>query len=68
MTVREWKAELDRYDEDAEVVFEIDDDISPERVTEDRYGWYSVHLDCKLKPTFISEYRGDCRVELGVET
>ena len=66
MTVRDWKAELEHYDEDAEVVFEIDDDIEPETVMRNRHGWYRVHLDSKLKEAFICEIHGDCRVELEV--
>lgn len=67
MTVKELKEELSFYDEDEDVVFEICDDFEPESITENKYGWHTVHLDCKLKPTFISEYRGDCRIELGKE-
>ena len=65
MTVKELKEELSFYDEDAEVVFEVDDDFEPDSVTENKYGWRTVHLDSKLKPTFIGECRGDCRIELG---
>ena len=65
MTVKELKEELFFYDEDAEVVFEVDDDFEPDSVTENKYGWRTVHLDSKLKPTFISDYHGDCRIELG---
>lgn len=65
MTVKELKEELSFYDEDAEVVFEVDDDFEPYSVTENKYGWRTVHLDSKLKPTFISEYHGDCCIELG---
>ena len=67
MTVKELKAELLFYDDDAEVVFEVDDEFEPEKITESKYGWYTVRLKSKLKPTFISEIRGDCRVELGLD-
>lgn len=67
MTVKELKEELSFYDEDADVVFEICDDFEPESVTERKSGWYTVHLDCKLKPAFIGVCRGDCRIELGKE-
>lgn len=67
MTVMEWKAELSFYDDDAEIIFEVDDDIEPENITESKCGWYTVRLKSKLKPTFIGEVRGCCRVELGLE-
>lgn len=65
MTVKELKEELSFYDEDADVVFEVFDDFEPDSVTENKYGWRTVSLNCKLKPTFICECRGDCRIELG---
>lgn len=65
MTVKELKDNLAFYDDDAEVIFELDCDIGPESITETKYGWHTVHLDSKLKPTFIWECRGDCRIELG---
>lgn len=67
MTVKEWKNELSFYDDDAEVILEVDDEIEPEEITENKRGWYSVRLNSKLKPTFIGELRGACRVELGLE-
>ena len=33
MTVKELKEELDCYDEDAEVVFEVDDEFEPESIS-----------------------------------
>lgn len=67
MTVKEWKNELSFYDDDAEVILEVDDEIEPDEITENKRGWYSVRLNSKLKPTFIGELRGACRVELGLE-
>jgi len=67
MTVKELKDNLDFYDDDADVVFEVCDDFEPESVTEDKYGYKQVHLDSKLKPTFIGEIHGDCYIELGLE-
>lgn len=67
MKVKELKAELDCFDEDADVVFEFDDDIYVDSWTEDRYGMKKVAIDTKLKPTFICEIHGDCNIELGVE-
>lgn len=66
MTVAELIQELTYYDEDAEVVFEFDDDVEVDTVTESKWGWKEVHIDSELKPTFISEIRGNCRIELGV--
>lgn len=67
MTVRELKDNLSYYDDDSEVIFEIDCDIEPESITETKYGWHTVHLDSKLKPTFIGDLHGDCYVEMGLE-
>lgn len=64
MTVRELKEELKFYDEDMAVVFEVVDDFEPESVTEDKWGNRSVHINSAVKPCFISECRGDCRIEL----
>ena len=66
MTVKEWKEELKYYEEDAEVIFEICDDVKCESWTEGRYGAKSVYLNTRLKPTFICGVSGDCNVELGV--
>ena len=67
MTVAEFKEELKYYDDDMEVEFEFDDDVEVDTVTESKWGWKEVHIDTKLKPTFISEISGDMRIELGVE-
>lgn len=67
MTVRELIDNLSYYDDDSEVIFEIDCDIEPESITETKYGWHTVHLDSKLKPTFIGGLHGDCYVEMGLE-
>ena len=50
------------------VAFEVYDDFEPDSITENKYGWRTVSLNCKLKPTFIGECRGDCRIELGKES
>lgn len=67
MTVKEWKQELSFYDDDADVILELDDEVEPAEVTENKRGWYSVRLNSKLKPTFIGELCGACLVELGLE-
>ncbi len=68
MTVKELKEELSFYDNDSEVIFEVDDDFEPDSITESKYGWREVHLCSKLKPTFIGDLHGDCRIELGLES
>lgn len=65
MTVKELKEELDYYDDDMEVVFEVCDDFEPDSVTEDRWGNREVHLNVKVKPDFISECYGDIVIQLG---
>lgn len=67
MTVKELKEELQFYEDDMEVVFEIDDDIECESWTENKWGMKEVHVDSKLEPTFISGCLGDMRIELGVK-
>ena len=67
MTVKELKEELEFYDSDAEVIFEIDDDIECESWTEDRYGNKTVSVNRELNPTFICEIHGNCNIELGVK-
>ena len=67
MTVKEWKAELNCYDDDMEVCFEFNDDIEVESWTENRYGQKQVHINENLKPTFISQVNQYVNVELGVD-
>ena len=67
MAVKEWKDELACYDDEAEVIFEVDDEFEPEEITESKQGWRIVRIRCKLQPTFIGKLRGTCRVELSLE-
>ena len=67
MTVKELREELEFYDSNAEVIFEIDDDIECESWTENRYGDKTVSVNCELNPTFIFEIHGNCNIELGVK-
>ena len=67
MTVKELKDNLEYYDDDAEVVFEIDCDIEPESITETKYGWHTVRLNSKLKPTFFGSVNSNCNIELEVD-
>lgn len=67
MTVAELKKELDCYDDDMEVVFNLNDpSVEVVSWTENKYGPVSVSIDANLEPTFISECLGDVRIELGV--
>ena len=64
MTVKELKEELSFFDDDMEVIFNVDCDFEPYSVTEDRYGNRQVRLQDKLKIDFIGPIRGDCYIEL----
>lgn len=64
MTVKELKEELNFYDDDTDIVFEINDDVEIESTTTDKWGYTTVHLDSKLKPSFMGECLGDMRIEL----
>ena len=64
MTVKELKKELEYYDDDMNVVFEVCDDFEPDSITESKYGWRKVHLDAKVKPYFISDCRGEMLIQL----
>lgn len=68
MTVAELKKELEYYDDDMEVVFNLDDiDIEVERWSEDKWGNKSVDIDdAKLKPVFIGTVSGNMLIEFGV--
>lgn len=67
MTVAELKKELDYYEDDMEVVFNLDDpSVEVDSWTEDKYGFHTVSINKNLEPTFISECRGNLCIELGV--
>ena len=67
MTVAELKKELEYYEDDMEVVFNLDDpSVEVDSWTEDKYGYHTASIDKNLEPTFISEIHGDLRIELGV--
>lgn len=67
MTVAELKKELEYYDDDMEVVFNLDDPyVEVDSWTEDKWGNMEVSINKNLEPTFISEFYGDMRIELGV--
>ena len=64
MTVKELIEELEYYDDDMEVTFEVCDTFEPDSVTEDKWGNREVYLDVKVKPCFIGKVRGDVCIEL----
>ena len=64
MTVKELKEELEYYDDDMNVAFEVCDNFEPDSITESKYGWREVHLNAKVKPCFISECRGEMLIQL----
>lgn len=66
MTVKDLKAELDCYDDDAEIYFEINADIEVDSITQGKYGNVSVHIDKRLEHTFSGDIHGYCWIELGV--
>ena len=66
MKVKELIEELKCYDEEADVVFEFNDDIEVDSWTEDRYGNKKVSLDKYLEITFSGDIRDCCWIELGV--
>lgn len=66
MKVKELIEELKCYDEEADVVFEFNDDIEVDSWTEDRFGNKKVSLDKYLEITFSGDIRDCCWIELGV--
>ena len=68
MTVKDLKAELEFYEDDAEVIFDFEaSSVEVDSWTEDKYGYKTVSIDTELIPTFMSEFHGDFRIELGVK-
>jgi hypothetical protein len=68
MTVKDLKAELEFYDDDAGVIFDFEDSsVKVDSWTEDKYGYKTVKIDTELTPTFMSGVRGDFMIELGVK-
>lgn len=65
MTVKELKEELSYYDDDADIVFEVDDEFEPESITESKYGWQTARIRSNLEITFSSERHGYCYIEFG---
>ena len=54
MTVKELKEELSFYDDDVEIIFEVDDEFEPESITEDKWGYTTVHINNRIEPWFMS--------------
>lgn len=63
MTVKELKEELEYYDDDMEVTFEVCDTFEPDSITEDKWGNREVSLDAKVKPCFISKVLGEMCIQ-----
>lgn len=66
MTVKELKEELEFYDDDREIVFELQDDVAVESWTENRYGDKKVDIDVNLEINFMGTIGGDMHIEFGV--
>ena len=67
MTVAELKKELEYYEDDMEVVFNLDDpSVEVDSWTEDKWGNREVSINKNLEPTFISEMHENMCIELGV--
>lgn len=64
MTVSELRDNLKYYDDEAEVIFELDDDVDVEATTVDKWGNTSVRIDSKLKEDFICDIAGDMVITL----
>ena len=67
MTVKEFREELEFYDDEAEVIFSFEDDVDCESLTEDKYGNKKVSVDCELNPVFICGINGNCNIDLCVK-
>ena len=67
MKVKELKEELEYYDDDMDIRFEVDDDFEPDSVTEDKYGNRSVHLTVNVRPCFICDRDGCMLISLDKE-
>ena len=64
MTVKDLKKELEFYDDDKEIVFEVCGDFEPDSITEDKWGNREVHLNVMVKPVIIFNIHGKIRIEL----
>ena len=64
MTVKELKEELEYYDDDMEVIFEVCDTFEPDSITEDKWGNRYVYLGAKVKPCFIGTDLGNMYIQL----
>lgn len=53
MTVKELKDVLEFYDDDMEIIFEVDDEFEPESITEDKWGYTTVRITSKVEPYFM---------------
>ena len=65
MTVKELKEQLESYDDDTEIVFKVCDDFEPDSVTEYKCGNREVHLDARVKPSFICRIYREIHIIFG---
>lgn len=64
MTVKELKDNLEFYDDDAPVIFNLCDEVEVDSWTENKYGYKSVSIDADLRPYHIGEIHGDMNIML----
>ena len=67
MTVKELKEELQHYDDDQKIIFEVSDEIEVDSETHSRWGYTYVSINQELEPTFMGDVKGDMVIELGVK-
>lgn len=67
MTVKQLKDELEFFDDDMKIVFEVDDEFEPESITENKWGHTTVRITSKVEPYFMCEIEGNMYIELCAE-
>lgn len=67
MTVKQLKDELEFFDDDMKIVFEVDDEFEPESITENKWGHTTVRITSKLEPYFMCEIEGNMCIDLSAE-
>ena len=63
MTVKELKDELKFYDDDMEIIFEVDDDFEADSITQDKWGYTTVRINNRIEPWFMSVTNGNMFIE-----
>lgn len=67
MTVKQLKEELSFYDDDMEIIFEVDDEFEPESITEDKWGYTTVRITSKVEPYFMCPSGENMHIDLCAE-